>query len=505
MVASEPTLPEHTGVVEVQRTTRTLILRARRRADQLPVVLKSVAPGCNDPTAGRRLSDEFSILRDLNFDGVVRAHRLLATPQGPVLEMEDLGQTTLQDQTTPLPIDRILEVGVALTTALVKVHAAGVLHLDVSPTNIAIDPATGRVTLLDFSAGRRVEGRAARPAADGALGGTLGYWAPEQTGRLAVSVDRRTDLFSVGAVLYRLLVGVAPGPTDDMLRAVHAALALVPPAPSLLRAEVPEAISQIMMKLLEKVADDRYRGAHGVLHDLLRSRAALAANGTVSVFALGEQDVPEVFTPSRRLYGRDAPLAALQSWLVDAATSASHAAIAIVGPSGVGKSALVAEAARRFSIRGAQVASGQADHARGRPLAVLLEALTAAIRARLGLPEATLAQIRARARAAVSEAGPAVLDIVPGLQALAGELAPVADLAPAEALNRTAAAEKVRFAAARNAYAAGRFDEARTALGQCLEACPADQAAQVLRARCERFLREGPPDGWDGAYRLTVK
>ena len=447
MAAGGPALPDHHSAVQAHCTVRTLILRAVRKSDDLPVVLKTIAPGCSDALAARRLRTEFELLDGLCVPGVVRAHRLLHTVHGPLLELDDLGEATLLDSHRPLPVPTVLQIGMALATALAACHRHGVLHLDLSPTNIAYDAATGQVTLLDFGAGRRLQGKTTRPAADGGLGGTLGYWAPEQTGRLAAPLDRRTDLFNVGAVLYWLLTGVAPGPTDDLLRATHAVLALLPPPPILVRAAVPEVVSRIVMKLLAKVADDRYRSAQGLLNDLRRASEGIDAAGGIAPFELGQADVSEVFSPSRRLYGRDAALDLLQSRLIDATTTGIHAAITVVGPSGAGKSALVAEAARRFSASGAIVATGKADHAGSRPLAVLLQALTAALRARLSLPEAPLARIRARACAAAASAGPALFAVVPGLQALTGALAPVAELPPAESLNRTAAAlESLVFA-----------------------------------------------------------
>lgn len=431
----DASLAEYTGLREAHHSDRTRVLHAHRRSDGTPVVLKMLAPGCGDPGVTRSLRWEYELLQVVRGEGVVGATRLIASPSGPILELEDLGGVTLATL-PPLGVEPVIHVGIQLAGVLTRIHRLGVLHRDIHPKNIAFSADKGHVTLLDFDASARMEGRVLRSAEAGP-GGAFGYWAPEQTGRIGVPVDARTDLFSLGAVLYRLLTGVAPGATDDALGAVHAALAVVPAAAHTVRPDVPPTLSRIVARLLAKVPEDRYQSAAGLMFDLTHARDDLRLTGRVSDFGLGARDVSEVFSPSRRLYGRAEALATLDRAFTTAAEGGP--VLTITGPPGVGKSALVAEAARQLAAGGGSIAEGRYDQTSPSPMSGVVEALHAAIRAALTLPERELVAVRARVTDAVEESGPAFLELVPKLKLLVPSLPPVPELPPAEARNRTLA------------------------------------------------------------------
>ncbi len=439
------TFSEHDEVAELWRTQRTLVLRAVRRSDRLPVVIKTIAPGSHEPRARGALRAEFDLLRSITAAGVVRAERMIITPYGPGLELADAGGTTVAKAYADLSVERALDIGVQLLTAIAAVHSQGIIHRDISPANLAYDPATGRITLLDFGLAVSADQGVERTHPTG-LGGSPGYLAPEQTGRFALGVDRRTDLYSVGGVLYATLTGHAPAPEGDLLVAIHAALAVTPRRPDLVRAGVPEAIGDIVMRLLEKVPADRYQSAHGALHDLRQAQVEYRANATVARFELGKQDVPEVFVASRKLYGREVPLQAVTEALVRA-RAGEAVTLAVVGPPGVGKSVIIAEAARRLDDGRLSMVLGKHEQGPAAPRAGMVDALAMAVRDRMSQPDEVLAGVRLRVRAALADAGPDAAALVPGLPALAGELAAVPELPPAEARNRVSSAFEELFVA----------------------------------------------------------
>jgi serine/threonine protein kinase len=118
--------------------------------------------------------------------------------------------------------------------------------------------------------------------------GTLGYLAPEQTGRTGRSVDQRADLYGLGATLYELATGAPPFGRGDPLRLVHAHLARVPQPPAQLNPAVPARLSAIILHLLEKEPDRRHQSADGLVYDLERVRRDPAA----VAIAVGERDFP---------------------------------------------------------------------------------------------------------------------------------------------------------------------------------------------------------------------
>src|SRR5690606_2328442 len=143
------------------------------------------------------------------------------------------------------------------------------------------------------------------------LEGTLAYISPEQTGRMNRFVDWRSDHYSLGATLSELLTGQPPFGRGSALEPVHAHIAVRPPAPPELDAAADPTLSRIIMRLLEKNAEDRYQSAYGLRADLLRLREALAA-GEPADFALGTRDLPR-FRVADRLYGRESETA----WLLE--------------------------------------------------------------------------------------------------------------------------------------------------------------------------------------------
>ena len=110
----------------------------------------------------------------------------------------------------PMEIGRFLELAVALTTALGRLHGAGLIHKDIKPANVLADAATGRVWLTGFGIATESARERQAPAPPEIIAGTLAYMAPEQTGRMNRSVDARSDLYALGVTLYQMATGVLP-------------------------------------------------------------------------------------------------------------------------------------------------------------------------------------------------------------------------------------------------------------------------------------------------------
>src|SRR5262249_35865092 len=134
--------------------------------------------------------------------------------------------------------------------------------------------------------------------------GTFAYIAPEQTGRMNRSVDDRADFYSLGATLYELVAGRPPFSAADPLELVHAHIARRPAPPVEVDPTVDPALSGLVMKLLEKNAEERYQSAAGLLRDLEEIQRR-RAEGTSSAFPLGAADVSGRLQIPQKLYGRE--------------------------------------------------------------------------------------------------------------------------------------------------------------------------------------------------------
>src|SRR5207249_47841 len=174
----------------------------------------------------------------------------------------------------PMELTQFLRIAIGLATALKQLHQRQLIHKDIKPSNILVDPSSDRIWLTGFGIASRVPRERQPPTPPEFIAGTLSYMAPEQTGRMNRSIDSRSDLYSMGVGLYEMLTGTLPFPASDPMELVHAHIARQPVPPHERSKDIPGPVSGIVMKLLAKTAEERYQTAAGVEHDLRRCLAA---------------------------------------------------------------------------------------------------------------------------------------------------------------------------------------------------------------------------------------
>src|SRR5262249_41527039 len=136
------------------------------------------------------------------------------------------------------------------------------------------------------------------------IAGTLAYMAPEQTGRMNRSIDSRSDLYALGVTLYEMITGSLPFTASDPMELLHCHIARQPVPPGERLRAVPVPVSAIIMKLLAKVAEERYQTAAGAANDLRRCLVQWETQGRIDEFSLGEHDIPDRLLIPEQLYGR---------------------------------------------------------------------------------------------------------------------------------------------------------------------------------------------------------
>ena len=174
---------------------------------------------------------------------------------------------------------RFLPLAIGLTAALRNAHQRGLVHKDIKPTNILVNCADGRTRLTGFGIASRLPRERQAPEPPEVIAGTLAYMAPEQTGRMNCSIDSRSDLYSLGVTLYQVLTGVLPFSATDPMEWLHCHIARKPVAPRERWDGIPVVVSNIVLKLLAKTAEDRYQTADGLERDLRRSLAEWERTG----------------------------------------------------------------------------------------------------------------------------------------------------------------------------------------------------------------------------------
>lgn len=197
--------------------------------------------------------------------------------------------------------------------------------------------------------------------------------SPEQTGRMNRSIDYRTDFYSLGVTFYEILTGNLPFNCTDPLEIIHSHIAKQPIPPHEINRKIPEAVSNIVMKLLFKTAEERYQSGLGLKADLEICFTQLLNNGKVENFIPGKLDKFSQFTIPQKLYGREPEVASLMSAFERVSVGRSEM-ILVSGYAGVGKSCLVNEIHKPILQQQGYFISGKFDQLkRNIPYTALIE------------------------------------------------------------------------------------------------------------------------------------
>jgi predicted ATPase/signal transduction histidine kinase len=430
-------IPGYTLLGVLRTTGANLLFRAVREADGLPHILKTPLVSSPGPRERERYRREFAILRRLgDVRGITQAHACEQVQDRPVLLLEDVKGKPLSESTgKPFEVLRALELTISVASTLEEIHRRGVVHKDIKPSNILLTPS-GETRLIDFGTAslqlvEHVDVTQA-PVAEG----TLAYMSPEQTGRMNRPVDYRTDLYSLGITLYELLTGKRPFHGRDALEWCHAHMALVPRPPGARVKNLPPVLSAIVMKLLAKVAEERYQSAEGLKADLERCREGLR-RGVREDFLPGLHDLPSRFQLPQRLYGRDAHAKALLQGFERVAQSGRPELILVSGYSGIGKSSVVHELHKPVVRQRCFFLSGKFDQfQQDIPYSTVAKAIQALTQQLLAGTDEELARWREHLHGAWEGQGKVLVDVAPQLELVAGRQPPVQELPPSQAHQR---------------------------------------------------------------------
>jgi diguanylate cyclase (GGDEF)-like protein len=414
------------GRTIVHQGDRSMVYRCHAASLERMVIRKQP----RGPAAAARLLHERRILERLvGIDGVPALAADAASED--TLTFEDDGAVpllTLLASRRLVPVE-IAAIGQGLARILAAIHRLGVLHKDINPSNILLRGEAARPVLIDFDLATTFAEERPSFTHHSEITGTLGYLAPEQTGRMARPIDQRSDLYALGITLYELAVGELPFRSDDPLQVIRDHLVTVPAAPASIDSTIPIGLSIIIMRLLEKEPDRRYQSAEGLAHDLTRLRATLA-HGEHGSFPLCEHDFPRQLT-TPRLIGRDQEAGTMRHAFEEAAQG-EGGGILVAGAPGVGKTALIEELRPIVTARRGWFIYGKVDQFRHD---VASGPITQAIRGlgRLLLAESPMevAAQRARILAAVGDNAGMATAMAPEFAALLGPQPPMPPADPA--------------------------------------------------------------------------
>ena len=399
-----------------------------------------MAPASEQPTPATlaRLTHEYSLKDEIDGAWAVRPLDFLNDPGRTALVLEDHGGELLSGLLgAPMEAGSFLRLAIGIATALAKVHQNGLIHKDIKPANILVNAASGEVRLTGFGIASRLLRERQPPDPPEIIAGTLPYMAPEQTGRMNRSIDSRSDLYSLGVTFYEMLTGSLPFVASDPMEWVHCHIARQAHAPAERASGIPDVLSQVVMKLLAKTAEERYQTAAGVEADLRRSQDAWQSHGRIDRFALGAHDASDRLLIPEKLYGREREIATLLASFDRVVGGGKPELVLVSGYSGIGKSSVVNELHKPLVPPRGYFASGKFDqYKRDIPYATLAQAFQSLIRPILAKNEDEVDRWRDAIREALGPNGQLMVDLVPELKLIIGEQQPVPELPPRDAQRR---------------------------------------------------------------------
>lgn len=406
----------------------SLVYRARKNADGQIVVIK--VPRIDSSASTLSAMHEFSISSNIHSNAIIRVFDMVPIEEhGMGIVMEDIGgvclRTYLHQLGRPLYVQEFLPLAIQISNALVQLHKEKVIHCDIKPSNLIYNPTTGIVKLADLNAAKRLVFGLSVTAFEG----TFNYVCPEMTGRMGkLSIDQRADLYSLGISFYELLTGNPPFNDRDFRNIVRSHLTVIAP-PVSNSFPVPVMIDCIIGKLIKKMPDDRYQSAWGLKYDLEKCWDLYQKTGAVSIFQLGEHDIPSHFQIPNKVYGREAEVALVAQCYNKFLSFSDKECVMILGPAGTGKTAFALETLQKMGVPPRNCAYGKCDISNQMiPYKSLVESFREVVNNLQSLAVDRLQEIKSKMVSSLGPNGQLVISVLPELEKIIGPQPPVPEL-----------------------------------------------------------------------------
>ena len=366
-----------------------------------PVIIKSTAQDIPDESLIGQYHTSGVAQDKVDHPAVNKVIKEISEGAGRSLILEDIGGITFKEwikststEHARWPLEdpavyhswmlRLLGWSILLSEGISACHQQNIIHNDINPANVIVNPSNDQVQLIDFGAAFP-DGSNIHEWTVVEQHRTLTYISPEQTGRLNRNIDYRSDYYALGATFYQLFSSLPPFIAHDLPELIHCHIARHPVPLATINPLIPESLSALVTKLMAKAPEDRYQNGRCLIQDLKAIEHALTSGIPFPLSELGRNDVPEQLLIPAKLYGREQELAILRK-----ALNSHHdkpALIAVEGEAGGGKTTLITEAILHTVDAPYQLLAGKNDAYNKKPHNALSQALTASVGLLLSMPD----------------------------------------------------------------------------------------------------------------------
>ncbi|MEG4864391.1 MULTISPECIES: ATP-binding sensor histidine kinase [unclassified Microcoleus] len=441
---------------QIYNGSRTKVYRGLSESNQKVIIklLLSEYPTFSELVQFR---NQYTITKNLDLPGIVKPIALLNYRNAFALVMQDVGGVSLAEytvnpeqldnilssnsevscpDTSPLPLDEFLPIAIQIVQTIEGLYHNRIIHKDIKPQNIIINPETKEVKIIDFSISSLLPRENQQIQNPNVLEGTLAYMSPEQTGRMNRGIDYRTDFYSLGVTFYELLTGQLPFYSTDPMEVVHCHIAKMPNPPIELVPAIGVMTNKIIMKLMAKTPELRYQSAAGLRYDLEKCWQEWQDNGKISEFDLGNRDICDRFTIPEKLYGRENELKTLLE-AFDRISEGTSEIMLVAGFSGIGKTAVVNEVHKPIVRQRGYFIKGKFDQfKRDIPFSSWVQAFQNLMQQLLTESATEVHKWQVKILEALGENSQVIIDVIPELERLIGKQPKVPELEGTAAQNR---------------------------------------------------------------------
>ena len=396
-------------------------------------VLKTDAPAEAQLT---RFENEYKLTHNIKIQNVRKALKIAQFTGKNALFLEYFDGKTLKKihslKKEELKNKNLLSIAINIAQTLGEIHEQNIIHKDLTSNNILVNKYE-QITIIDFGLSIKYNFKAHEQTNTTELQGTLSYIAPEQTGRINRGIDFRSDLYSLGIILYELFTQKLPFQHEDSMKLIHAHIAKKPTPPVEVEPLIPKILSDIILKLLSKNPEERYQSAFGLKHDLEKIENEKL---NIENFELGENDYSGKLTIPEKTYGQNVQIEQIQQ-SYDRVGSGSAELLNVSGKSGVGKSAVVHEIIPTVIEKNGIFIEGRFDEfQKDIPFYAFQQAFEQFVRIILNETEEKIIYWTKLIKKAVGELGKILTDILPDLELIIGKQPEVPELEGIESRNR---------------------------------------------------------------------
>lgn len=422
---------------KIHETRNSIIYRGHKENESQSLIIKFLKTVNPTPSEIARFRQEYELIKGLHLEGVIKTFDILNYDNGFALILEDFDGVFLKsllNKKERFSIKSFLKMSANIAETLGGLHARGVIHRNIKPKSILMNPGTEEVKITDFGISAILTHENNEVYNPDFIVDTLTYMSPEQTGRMNRSVDYRTDFYSLGITLYEILTGLLPFKSLDPLELIHAHIAMMPKAPVKLDSDIPVIVSDIIMRLLAKDPEARYQNGFGLEADFRECLQQLEKKKKIEPFELGKHDISNRFIIPQKLFGREKEIEQLISSFKDVANHEKGVSVMVVtGAPGIGKSVLVNEIHKPIVAKHGYFISGKYEQfRRDKPYSAVIQAFQVLVKQILSESEERINLWKDNLLKALGDNGKIITDVIPEVELIIGKQSDLPLLGPEE-------------------------------------------------------------------------